>query len=215
MQHGIAIAPEHLCPDADAAVQAARALGWPVVLKIVSPDIAHKTEIGGVLLGVQDEGAVRAGFRELLARAAHHAPAARIDGVLVARQLQGGVECILGVQRDPVFGPVALFGLGGIFVEAMRDVVMRRCPFDEAEAECLIRSIRGAAVLTGLRNRPPADIAALARMLSCLSVFAHQAQASLQSIDLNPVLALPEGQGAFALDALVQTRAAESEESEA
>ena len=186
-----------------------------MVLKIVSPDIAHKTEIGGVLLGVQDEGAVRAGFRELLARAAHHAPAARIDGVLVARQLQGGVECILGVQRDPVFGPVALFGLGGIFVEAMRDVVMRRCPFDEAEAECLIRSIRGAAVLTGLRNRPPADIAALARMLSCLSVFAHQAQASLQSIDLNPVLALPEGQGAFALDALVQTRAAESEESEA
>ncbi len=215
VQHGIAIAPEHLCPDADAAVQAARALGWPVVLKIVSPDIAHKTEIGGVLLGVQDEGAVRAGFRELLARAAHHAPAARIDGVLVARRLQGGVECILGVQRDPVFGPVALFGLGGIFVEAMRDVVMRRCPFDEAEAECLIRSIRGAAVLTGLRNRPPADIAALARMLSYLSVFAHQAQASLQSIDLNPVLALPEGQGAFALDALVQTRAAESEESEA
>ena len=123
--------------------------------------------------------------------------------------MQGGTECIMGVQRDPVFGPVALFGLGGIFVEALRDVVLRRCPFDEAEAERMIRSIRAAGVLIGLRGRPPADVPALARMLSRLSVFAHRAGDTLQSIDLNPVLALPEGQGAFALDALVQTRTAE------
>ena len=207
--HGIAMAPEQACADADAAVRAARELGWPVVLKILSPDIAHKTEIGGVLLGLGSEAAVRDGFALLLQRAAQHAPTARIDGVLVAHQLQGGTECIMGVQRDPLFGPVAVFGLGGIFVEALRDVVLRRCPFDEVEAERLIRSIRAAGVLTGLRGRPPADVPALARMLSRLSVFAHRAQGTLQSIDLNPVLALPAGQGAYALDALVQTRPAD------
>ncbi|TXI22676.1 MAG: CoA-binding protein [Ottowia sp.] len=205
-EHGMACSPERLCIDQEAAVLAARELGWPVVLKIVSPDIAHKTEIGGVLLNVDSEAAVRAGFDTLQQRAARHAPDARIDGVLVARQLQGGVECLMGVQRDPVFGPVAVFGLGGIFVEALQDVVLHRCPFDEREAERMIRSIRAAAVLTGMRNRPPADIPALARMLSRLSVFAHRAGDTLESIDLNPVLALPAGQGAFALDALVQTR---------
>lgn len=205
-EHGIACSPERLCADQEAAVLAARKFGWPVVLKIVSPDIAHKTEIGGVLLNVDSEAAVRAGFDTLQQRAAQHVPHARIDGVLVARQLQGGVECLMGVQRDPVFGPVAVFGLGGIFVEALKDVVLRRCPFDENEAERMIRSIRAAAVLTGIRNRPSADIPALARMLSRLSVFAHRAGDTLESIDLNPVLALPAGQGAFALDALVQTR---------
>jgi len=205
-EHGMACSPERLCIDQEAAVLAARELGWPVVLKIVSPDIAHKTEIGGVLLNVDSEAAVRAGFDTLQQRAARHAPDARIDGVLVARQLQGGVECLMGVQCDPVFGPVAVFGLGGIFVEALQDVVLHRCPFDEREAERMIRSIRAAAVLTGMRNRPPADIPALARMLSRLSVFAHRAGDTLESIDLNPVLALPAGQGAFALDALVQTR---------
>lgn len=211
-EHGIAFAPERLCRDADAAVHAAREMGWPVVLKIVSPDIAHKTEIGGVLLGVDSEAAVRSGFKLLRQRAAQHAPTARIDGVLVARQLQGGVECLMGVQRDPVFGPVAVFGLGGIFVEALGDVVLRRCPFDAAEAERLIGSIRGAAVLRGLRGRPAADVPALARLLSALSVFAHRAGGSLRSIDLNPVLALPLGQGAYALDALVQTLGAPAQE---
>lgn len=201
---GIAVAPERACATADAAAEAARALGWPVVLKILSPDIAHKTEIGGVLLGLRDEAAVRAGFAQLLERAERLAPGARIDGVLVARQLDGGVECLMGVQRDPVFGPVAVFGLGGVFVEALGDVVLRRCPFDEAQAERLVLSIRGAAVLRGLRNRPAADVPALARMLSRLSVLAWRAGPALQSIDLNPVLALPRGEGAYALDALVQ-----------
>lgn len=213
--YGIAMAPEQACADADAAVRAARELGWPVVLKILSPDIAHKTEIGGVLLGVNDEEGVRAGFALLNERAARHAPGARIDGVLVARQLSGGVECLMGVQRDPVFGPVAVFGLGGIFVEALRDVVLRRCPFDAAEAERLILSIRAAGVLSGMRNRPAADVAALARMWSALSVFAHRARDTLDSIDLNPVLALPAGQGAYALDALVQTRRADPQQGDA
>lgn len=204
--HGIQVAPERVCIDAQAAVDAARAMGYPVVLKILSPDIAHKTEIGGVLLGVADDDAVRAGFDELIARATRLAPQARLDGVLVAQQIQGGVECLMGIQRDPVFGPIAVFGLGGIFVEVLKDVVMRRCPFTEREAEDMILSIRSAGVLTGMRQRPPADVPALARMLSSLSMFAHRAGDALDSVDLNPVLALPLGQGAVALDALVQVR---------
>ncbi|MET4577939.1 acetate--CoA ligase family protein [Ottowia thiooxydans] len=204
-EHGVDIAPEQLCADVESAVHAARSFGWPVVLKIVSPDIAHKTEMGGVLMGVGDEEAVRSGFDLLLSRAKAHVPNASIEGVLVARQMQGGVECLMGIQRDPVFGPMAVFGLGGIFVELLNDVVLRRCPFNEEEAERMVRSIRSVGVLDGMRSRPPVDVPALARMLSRLSVFAHHAGDQLESVDLNPVLALPLGQGAYALDALVQT----------
>lgn len=200
---GIAVAPERACANARDAVAAAEALGFPVVLKILSPDIVHKSEMGGVLLNVANAGAVREGFALLMERAALAMADARIEGVLVAKQLSGGVECILGIQRDPVFGPVAMFGLGGIFVEVMKDVVLRRCPFGEDVAEQMIRGIQGAPLLLGARGKPVADVKALAAMLSRLSVFAHQAGPRLQSIDLNPVLALPQGQGAFAADAVV------------
>ncbi len=204
---GIAAAPERACADADAAVAAAAALGYPVVLKILSPDIVHKSDIGGVLLDVGDAAAVRAGFALLLERARAQAPAARIEGVLVARQLRGGVECIMGIQRDPVFGPVAMFGLGGVFVEVLHDVVLRRCPFGEDEAQRMIGAIRGAPLLRGARGRPAADVAALARMLARLSVFAVQAGPRLVSVDLNPVLAMPQGEGAFCADAVIELAA--------
>jgi acyl-CoA synthetase (NDP forming) len=201
---GIPAAPERACASVEEAVAAAEAIGWPVVLKILSPDILHKSEIGGVLLGVTDADSVRRGFATLMERARYHAPNARIVGVLVARQLTGGVECILGIQRDPVFGPVAAFGLGGVFVEVLHDVILRRCPFAEDEAERMIRAIRGAPLLLGARGRRPADIGALAAMLSRLSVFAHQAGPRLRSIDLNPVLAMPEGEGAYCVDAVIE-----------
>lgn len=201
--HGIPCAPEQLCPDADAAVRAAEGMGYPVVMKIVSPDIAHKTEIGGVLLGLADAGAVRAGFATLIDRARAARPEARIEGVLVARQITGGTELIMGIKDDPVFGPVAMVGLGGIFTEVLRDVALRRCPVNPAEAEAMIRSLRGAALLTGARGRPPADVPAAARVLSALSVFAAANAGRIAGIDLNPVTVLPEG--AFALDALIET----------
>jgi acyl-CoA synthetase (NDP forming) len=203
-QAGIASAPEQECADADAAVAVAARFDFPVVMKILSPDILHKSEIGGVLLNIGDAAAVRDGFGILLDRAKRAAPTARIEGVLVAKQMQGGVECILGIHRDPVFGPVAMFGLGGIFVEVMKDVVFRRCPFGADVAEAMIRSIKGAPLLLGARGRAPADIRALAEMLAKLSVFAHQAGPRLQSIDINPVFAMPEGQGAFAADAVIE-----------
>ncbi len=198
---GIACVPEQACADAEAAVAAAEAIGYPVVLKILSPDIQHKSEIGGVLLGVSDAAAVRIGFATLLARAAEHAPSARLTGVLVAKQLRGGVECILGIHQDPVFGPVAMVGLGGIFVEVLQDVAFRRCPFGADVAEAMIRGLRGAPLLLGARGQPPVDMAALAGMLARLSAFAAAAGPRLRGIDLNPVMAMPDG--AFAVDALV------------
>jgi len=201
---GIDSAPERACATAAEAVAAAEGFGFPVVMKILSPDILHKSEIGGVLLDVADVAGVRDGFATLLDRAKRAAPAARIEGVLVAKQLKGGVECILGIHRDPVFGPIAMFGLGGIFVEVLKDVVFRRCPFGEDVAEQMIRAIKGAPLLLGARGRKPADVKALARMLARLSAFADQAGPRLASIDLNPVFAMPEGEGAFAADAVVE-----------
>ena len=201
---GIQSAPEAECTGADAAVAAAEKFGYPVVMKILSPDILHKSEIGGVLLDVSDASGVRAGFALLLERAKTAAPMARIEGVLVAKQLKGGVECIMGIHRDPVFGPVAMFGLGGIFVEILKDVVFRRCPFGPDVAEDMIRSIKGAPLLLGARGRKKADVKALADTLSRLSAFAMMAGPTLQSVDLNPVFAMPEGEGAFAVDAVVE-----------
>lgn len=201
---GITAAPEAACATVEEAVAAAESFGFPVVLKILSPDILHKSEIGGVLLGVRGELAVRAGFAQLVSRAAEARPEARIRGILVAKQLRGGVECILGVHNDPVFGPVALFGLGGIYVEVLNDVALHRCPFGMETAERMIRSIRGAALLLGTRGRPASDIAALATLLANLSVFASQSWPRLKSVELNPVFAMPEGQGAYAADALIE-----------
>ena len=203
-QAGIPAAPEQACSSPDQAADAAAALGFPVVMKILSPDIMHKSEIGGVLLDVASPAAVRDGFALLLDRGRRAAPTARIEGVLVAKQLRGGVECILGIHHDPVFGPIAMFGVGGIFVEILHDVAFRRCPFGEDVAEAMIRSIRAAPLLLGARGRPVADIAALARMLARLSVFAHQAGPRLVSVDLNPVLAMPAGEGAYAVDAVIE-----------
>lgn len=207
-QAGIASAPEVVCDSAEAAVAAASKLGYPVVMKIVSPDILHKSEIGGVLLNVTSDADVRANFDLLMQRGrdalAKVQGQTRLDGVLVAKQLSGGVECIMGINRDPVFGPIALFGLGGIFVEILQDVVLHRCPFGEDVAEQMIRSIRGAPLLLGARGRAPADIKALAQMLSRLSAFATAAGSGLQSIDLNPVFAMPQGQGAYAADAVIE-----------
>jgi acyl-CoA synthetase (NDP forming) len=202
-QAGVASAPEQVCTSAQEAIKAADLIGGKVVLKIVSPDILHKSEIGGVLLDVQGAQAVATGYDTLIARAKKAVPEARIEGVLVAKQLSGGLECILGIARDPVFGPMALFGLGGIFVEVLEDVVLHRCPFGVDVAEQMIRSIKGAPLLLGARARPAVDIKSLAQMLSNLSVFAAQAGPRLSSIDLNPVMAMPEGQGAWAADAVI------------
>ena len=203
---GVAMVPERAAATVDDAVAAAREIGFPVVLKLLSPDILHKSEIGGVLLGIADEAALRDGFSTLLTRAADRAPGARVDGVLVAKQVAGAVEMAVGVVRDPVFGPVVMVGLGGVFIEVFRDVAFRRCPVSEpeAEAEAMIRALRGFPLLDGARGRPKADVAALARAVAALSRFGAAAGPRLLSAEINPLMVLPDGQGALAADAVIE-----------
>ena len=203
----IPAAPEQAVQSVEEAVRAAADLGFPVVMKILSPDILHKSDIGAVKLNLSTAEEVETAYAQIMEAAHTHAPQAQITGMLVAKQLTGGIECLMGISQDPTFGPVAVFGLGGIFVELLNDVAVRACPFGPDVAREMILSIRGAAILHGARGAAPADIEALADMLSRLSVFAAGAGERLISIDLNPVLALPEGEGAYALDAVIELNA--------
>ncbi|HEX3888737.1 MAG TPA: acetate--CoA ligase family protein [Phenylobacterium sp.] len=203
---GLPMASCRLAKTPDEAAAAADAFGYPVVLKIVSPDIQHKTEIGGVILGLTSAAAVREGYATLRRNVATRRPDAQVQGVMVAPQLSGGVECILGVQRDPVFGPVVLVGLGGVFAEAMRDVVLRLAPVDVAQARQMISELKGHTILAGWRGSAAADVEALAQALAALSDVAVAAGDQIESIDINPVLVRPAGEGVVALDALVIAR---------
>jgi len=205
---GIPVPDCTLATNADTAVAAAARASGPVVLKVVSPDILHKSDVGGVKLNLSGEDAVRRGHAAILDSVHSHRPDARIDGVLVAPMAPKGVECIVGVHGDPVFGPVVMFGLGGVFVEVLKDVSFRLAPFDRTQAMAMIREIKGYALLQGARGTPPCDIGALADALAALSQFAHAHRDDFSSIEINPLLALPDGQGALALDAVLIPNAA-------
>lgn len=202
-QAGLPASPCTLASDADAAVRAVAGNDMPVVLKVVSPDITHKSDVGGVKLNLRGEDAVRRAYADIMASVRQHRPDARIDGVLVAPMAPKGVECIAGVHGDPVFGPVVMFGLGGVFVEVLKDVSFRLAPFGRDDALAMIREIKGYALLQGARGAPACDIDALADALAALSRFAHARRADFRSVEINPLLALPEGQGVVALDAVV------------
>ncbi len=199
---GIPVVEDRLARTADEARASAAAIGGPVVLKISSPDIPHKTEVGGVAIDIATPDAAAAEFTAMHARVMARQPDARIEGVLVSPMVTDGVECIMGVVVDPAFGPVVLFGLGGIFVEVLRDVTMRVAPFGIDDAEAMIREVKGFAMLDGARGKPKADIAALADALARLSVFAAANAGRIASLDVNPILARPEGKGVVAVDAL-------------
>ncbi|HEU5183899.1 MAG TPA: acetate--CoA ligase family protein [Gemmatimonadaceae bacterium] len=201
--YGIPVAEAGLARDAHEAANIARTLGYPLVLKIVSPDITHKTDIGGVKLGIETEDELREAYRALVDDVRGALANARIDGVLVQRMVRGGTETIVGVSREPLFGPLVMFGLGGIFVEALRDIVFRVAPLTELDARDMITSIRAKAVLEGIRGRPPADRAALERTLRVIAQLADDFP-EIEEMDINPLLALP--QGVLALDARVRLR---------
>jgi acyl-CoA synthetase (NDP forming) len=200
---GIPVVPHRVVASAAEAAAAGEALGLPAALKIVSPDITHKTDLGGVMLNLATAAELRHAFDTVTARVAKAAPAARLKGCLVAPMAGRGVETILGAHWDPVFGPVVMLGLGGVFVEALKDVTFRLAPFDETEARLMIAELRAAPVLGGMRGQAPADLDALARALVQLSRFAAAQGSRLKSLDINPFLVLPEGKGGLALDALI------------
>ncbi len=200
---GVPVLPERLVTDPEAAAGAASELGFPVVLKIVSPDLPHKTEVGGVVLGLTSPAAVSDAARTMLARVRDAAPTARIDGLLVAPMVSGGTELILGATRDPVFGPVVMAGLGGIFAEILRDVAVRPAPVTPQEALEMLRSLKAFPVLDGARGAPRADLPAAAAAIAALSVFAAQHAEAVFAVDINPLLVRAEHQGVVALDALI------------
>ncbi|RKK00748.1 acetate--CoA ligase family protein, partial [Teichococcus wenyumeiae] len=206
---GVPVLPEKIARSAREASEAAQAMGFPVVLKVLSEDLPHKTEVGGVVLNLADAAAVAEGYDAMLARVRQKAPTARIDGVLVSPMARGGTELILGAKRDPVFGPVVVVGLGGIFAEIIQDVAVRPAPVEEAEAMEMLRSLKAFPVLDGARGRPRADLPAAARAIAALARFAAAHAGEVAEIDINPLLLLPEGQGAVALDALLVPAAAQ------
>jgi acyl-CoA synthetase (NDP forming) len=201
---GIPLAETVPAKGADDAVRAAERLGYPVVLKIDSPDILHKTDVGGVRVGCANADAVRLAVREMTDEVRRRAPAARVDGVLVQRMVTGGTEMIVGMKRDPLFGPAVVCGFGGVFVEVMRDVAVRVPPFDIAEARAMIAELRGSVLLRGARGRPPGDVAALADTLVRVATLAEAQGETLQALDINPLLVLEEGRGVVAVDWLVE-----------
>jgi acyl-CoA synthetase (NDP forming) len=201
---GVPLAETVAVKDAEAAITAADRLGYPVVLKIDSPDIAHRTDVGGVRVGCEDAAAVRGAFDDVLRAVRQRVPAARIDGALVQRMILGGREMILGVKTDPLFGPAVVCGFGGIFVEQLRDVALRVPPIDHADAAEMIAELRGAALLSGARGRPPADTRALADAIVGLAALADAHRQSLRALDINPLIVLEEGHGVAAVDWLIE-----------
>lgn len=198
--YGIPAPPAALVTDRGAAAQVAAKMGFPVALKIQSPDIAHKTEAGGVRLGVAD-GQAEAGFDEIMANARRHAPEARIEGVLVQKMMPKGHELVIGVVRDPDFGPLVMVGAGGIYLEVLKDVVFAPSPISRQEARRLILSLKIAPILLGTRGQAVADMDALADIVSRVAELART-ETGIEQIDLNPVFVYPQGQGVVAVDAL-------------
>lgn len=189
---GVSLARARLAIDAEAAVAAADALGYPVALKIESPDIAHKTEIGGVEIGLADADAVRAAGNRILSLAKQHMPEANLTGLLVQEMKSGEVDLVVGLRDDPVFGMVVMVGLGGILVEVLEDVVFRQAPVTEAEADEMLSRLRAAAVLDGVRGKPGVNRAELSKFIAKVSEFGAANAEHLVELDLNPVLAGPD-----------------------
>jgi acetate---CoA ligase (ADP-forming) len=201
--YGIDVLRDGLARSAGQAVALAGQFGYPVVLKIVSARIPHKTEIGGVMLGVDTPNAVRSGFGRLMRRGRAALDGVEPDGVLVQQQVTDGVEMIAGLVVDPQFGPFVLLGVGGVMAELLDDVVLRPAPVDEGEVTAMIAELRGRRLLGGFRGAPAADVGALGATVAALSRLGAEHADALAEIDLNPVLVRPRGSGAVVPDALV------------
>ncbi|MCK4412336.1 MAG: acetate--CoA ligase family protein [Candidatus Eisenbacteria sp.] len=201
--YGIPVTREEVAVSEEEAVTIGGQIGYPLALKIDSPDILHKTEAGGLKLNISDRDQLIAAFHEVLTNARRHAPEARINGVLIQEMVTGGTEVIVGLNADPQFGPTVMFGLGGIFVEILKDVALRVAPLSRESALEMIREIKGFKVLAGARGRQRADIDALAAVLVQVSRLGLDLEDQIAELDINPLLVLPAGKGVRVADALV------------
>lgn len=200
---GVPMAKSMAVPDAKRIVAAVGEVGTPVVLKILSVDIPHKTEAGGVALGIPDGQTAAVAAREIEKRVKAYAPGARLQGFLIQKMERGLVEVILGYRRDPLVGPTITVGLGGVLAEIYKDASTRLAPVDEAEALRMIAEVKGLATVRGYRNMPKGDVAALAKTIASFSALAHKTFADVAEAEINPLLVKPEGEGVVAVDGLV------------
>ena len=208
--YGVPMAREEIAADADAAVAAAARIGYPVAMKIDSADIAHKTEAQAMRLGLQDAAQVREAFHAVLENAAAYRPDARLNGVLIAPMAAPGIEVVVGATQDAQFGPVLLAGLGGIFVEVLRDTALRIAPVSRAQALAMLDELRGHALFDGVRGQAPADRGALATVLLAVSTMMGELGDAIAEVDINPLIVHARGHGATVADALVVLRQAEA-----
>ncbi|MEU3316565.1 acetate--CoA ligase family protein [Streptomyces sp. NPDC006662] len=202
--YGIRVPREQLVTSAAAAVRAAGLVGYPVVMKASGPQLAHKTELGLVKIGLTSASQIRDAYRELTDIARYeNIP---LDGILVCQMVERGVEMVVGVTQDPLFGPTVTVGLGGVLVEVLHDTAVRVPPFGEDQARTMLRELRGHALLEGVRGAPPADVDALVEVVLRVQRMALELSDDLSELDINPLMVLPRGQGAVALDALTLCR---------
>ncbi len=197
---GIKVVETVLAASAKEVVEISERIGYPVVLKIASPDITHKSDIGGVKVGLKDRREAEKAYEEIMSAVREKQPDARIEGVSVQKMAEPGIEIIIGMFKDAQFGPVLMFGLGGIFVEVLKDVTFRVVPLTKRDAHTMINEIKGYSLLTGYRGQEPVDIPFLEGMLLKLSSFAEK-NPQIKELDLNPVFAY--GKGAVAVDARI------------
>ncbi len=201
--YDIPITREQLATSATEAASMASEVGFPVVLKIESPDIAHKTEAGGVLLGLKDAAAVMDGYEQVVSNARRYNPQAEISGVLVQEMMSGGREMILGMSQDSDFGPAVAVGLGGIFVEVLKDVALGVPPLTERDSRSMLSRLRGKAILDGVRGEGPADVDAIVDVLGKFSQLCVDLRDVVSEIDINPLLVFEQGKGARVVDCLI------------
>lgn len=197
--YGIGVPAAGLARDRGEALSLAQEFGYPVVLKIASPDILHKSDIGGIELGIDSADALRSAYDRIRARVRKRMPDARVWGVTVQQEVPAGREVIVGIDRDPRFGPMLMFGLGGIYVEVMHDVTFRLCPVTPAEAREMVSEIRGWALLRGVRGQGPADIDAIVDVICRVSALAVDFE-EITELDINPLIVMDRGAGAVAAD---------------
>ncbi len=198
--YGLHIPRSEIASSPERAIEIASQIGYPVVLKIASPDILHKTDVGGVKVGLQNAEAVRDAFELMVYRAQRYIPEARIWGCLVQEMAPaGGLEVLVGMNRDPQFGPLVTFGLGGIYVEILKDVTFRIAPFSREEAEAMIGEIRAHALLDGVRGKPPMDKEAILDTIMRIGQLVQDFP-EIAELDINPLMVYPHGQGAIAID---------------
>lgn len=197
--YGFSIPKKHLAKNEEECTRVVQEIGYPVVMKIASPEIVHKSDAGGVKIGLKNEDEVRQAFRAIINNAKKYKPDAKIDGVLVQEMIKSGKETILGAKFDPILGPLIMFGLGGIYVEVLKDVVFRLAPLEEREATRMIESVRTINLLKGVRGEKPHDLGAIKESLQRLSQLITDFQ-EIEELDVNPLLVLEDGKGVRAID---------------